>query len=98
MTIQIDPDRIAKHGQDVARIKDGNYETARKELNDNGTVEGGDFSIVGNTASMLYPMGLQFAYETLNSHKDMLADFAKKVDNTAKTYRASEQSSTIKTV
>ncbi|WP_019632929.1 hypothetical protein [Actinomadura atramentaria] len=98
MTIKIDPERIAKHGQDVQQILAGPFTEARNELNANGTVEGGDFSVTGTACGVAYPMGLQFAFEDLNTHRDMLENFKKGIDNTAKTYRASEQSSTIQTV
>ncbi|WP_018653693.1 hypothetical protein [Actinomadura flavalba] len=96
--LQINPARIAKHGQDLTTTVHTPLNAARDLLNTGGTLEGGDFSITGTMAGMAYPMALQFAYEDLNTHLEMLAGYAKRIDATAKTYAASEDASTIRTV
>ncbi len=47
---------------------------------------------------MAYPMGLQFAYEDLNTHLEMLDGFAEKLGTAAKNYGGAETASKIKYV
>ncbi|MDL4772871.1 MULTISPECIES: hypothetical protein [Thermomonosporaceae] len=93
--IQINPERIAQHGEDVKSTIASILNGARDALNTGGTIEGGDFSVDGTMASMAYPMALQFAYEDLETHLEMLSKFASGLDATARTYRAAEEASTI---
>src|SRR5512139_3192333 len=93
--IQVNPGRIAKHGQDIKGDITKQLTNARQTLNTGGTSEGGDVSITGTMAGMAYPMALKFAYEDLETHLQMLDGFAKGIDTTVKNYQASEDASTI---
>ncbi|TDD80513.1 hypothetical protein E1293_20590 [Actinomadura darangshiensis] len=96
--VSVNPARIEAHGKEITDTVKPALEKARKGLNDNGTVEGGDFSVTGTLASMAYPMGLQFVYEDLNTHLEMLDGFAKNLGTAAKNYGGAETASTIKYV
>ncbi|WP_246237199.1 hypothetical protein [Actinomadura chibensis] len=96
--LKVNPARIDQHGKEITSEIRPALEKARKTLNDNGTIEGGDFSITGTMASMAYPMGLQFVYEDLNTHLEMLDGFSKNLATAAKNYGGAETSSTIKYV
>ncbi|MFG2006570.1 hypothetical protein ACGFNU_46235 [Spirillospora sp. NPDC048911] len=93
--IQVNPERIAKHGKDLQETVSTTLKGGLDKLNAGGTVEGGDFSITGTLASVAYPGALQFAFEDLKTHLEMLTDMAKKIDTTARNYAASEQSSKV---
>ena len=94
-TISVNPETINQHGEDVkGPIKEA-LNKARDVLNTKGTIEGGDFSITGTLASMGYPMGLQFAYEDLETHLEMLEGYGKNLVTAAKNYSGAEQASKI---
>ncbi|MFC6880101.1 MULTISPECIES: hypothetical protein [Actinomadura] len=93
--IKVNPARIAKHGQSVQNEVKDQLQKALTRLNDGGTVEGGDFSVTGTLASVAYPGGLQFAFEDLHTHLDMLDGFAKGIEITAKNYERSERQSIV---
>ncbi|MFI0481902.1 hypothetical protein [Actinomadura sp. 9N215] len=96
--VSINPARIDQHGKEITSEIRPELDKARSTLNDKGTIEGGDFSITGTMASMAYPMGLQFVYEDLNTHLEMLDGFAKNLATTAKNYGGAETASKIKQV
>jgi hypothetical protein len=96
--IRFNPDRIKKHAEELRKDIAPKIEEARTKLNDEAMVEGGDFSITGNMASMAYPGALQFAFEDLTTHQEMLDEFAKNIETSAKNYQAAEQHSTVKQV
>ncbi|NKZ02446.1 hypothetical protein [Actinomadura latina] len=96
--ISVNPARIDQHGKEIKSAVRPALDKARSTLNDNGTIEGGDFSVTGTMASMAYPMGLQFAYEDLNTHLEMLDGFAEKLGTAAKNYGGAETASKIKYV
>jgi hypothetical protein len=94
--IRFNPDRIKKHAEELSKDIAPKIEAARTKLNDEAMVEGGDFSITGNMASMAYPGALQFAFEDLATHQQMLDAYAKNVETSAKTYQAAEDHSTVR--
>jgi len=93
--ISVTPERIGQHAEEIRSAVRPALEKARTALNEKGTIEGGDFSVTGTMASMAYPMGLQFVYEDLNTHLEMLDGFAKNLTTTAGNYGAAETASTI---
>ncbi|MBA9001972.1 hypothetical protein [Thermomonospora cellulosilytica] len=72
------------------------FDNALKGIDGDGTIEGGDFSIVGTVAAMSYPIGLQYAFQDLATHKRQLEKYADDVATTAKQFRDSDRHSTVK--
>jgi hypothetical protein len=96
--IRFNPDRIRKHAAELTTDIAPKIEAARTKLNADAMIEGGDFSITGNMASMAYPGALQWAFEDLATHKQMLDEYAKNVETSAKLYQTAEERSTVKQV
>ncbi|TNY35855.1 hypothetical protein [Thermomonospora catenispora] len=96
--IEVNRTHIAKHGRDIETNVKPHLSTAREELNSGGTIEGGDFSITCTMAAMTYPTALQFAYEDLNTHLQMLDGLVKGIETTVKNYQSAEEHSTIRRV
>jgi hypothetical protein len=98
--IHINPDRIAKHGKELETDIAPKLEAVRKTLNGDGVynLEGGDFSITCTMAAMAYPGALQFMFEDMETHVQMVQGFARGVGTTAKNYQSSEDASTVKKV
>lgn len=95
--IRIHSERIKKHGRDLTTQIVPQIEKARSTLNDIN-LEGGDFSITGTAASMAYPGALQFAFEDLKTHEDMVKGFAQTVGTSATNWKSAEDHSTVKQV
>jgi hypothetical protein len=89
---------ITKHADELRKNIAPKIEEVRTTLNDGATIEGGDFSITGTMASMGYPGALQFAFEDMATHKEMIDGFAQGVETTAKNYQGSDDASTLKSV
>lgn len=98
--IQINPTRIEKHGKDIKDNIATKLQKAGDTLNADNVynLEGGSFSITCTTASMAYPGAIQFAFEDLKTHLEMLENFAKGIETTAKNYSGAEEASQIKQV
>ncbi len=96
--IRFTPDRIRKHADELTRDFMPKIEKARTELNTNAMLEGGDFSMTGTAAAVAYPGALQFAFDDLATHEQMLGAYAKNIESTAKRYRSAEEHSTVKQV
>jgi hypothetical protein len=94
--IKFNPDRMRKHADELTKDMVPKLEQARTKLNTDTMIEGGDFSITGNMASMAYPGALQFAFEDLDTHKQMLSDQATNIQTAAKNYQAAEQASSVR--
>ncbi|HEY7487752.1 MAG TPA: hypothetical protein VH912_25090 [Streptosporangiaceae bacterium] len=93
--IRFNPARIRKHADELTKDIAPKIEKARKQLNDDAMIEGGDFSITGNPASMAYPGALQFVLEDLGTHERMLGEYATNVVASANLYQAAEEHSTV---
>jgi hypothetical protein len=96
--IRFSPDRIRKHATELTKDIVPKLEAARAKLNTDAMIEGGDFSITGNMASMAYPGALQWAFEDLATHQRMLGEYAKNIETSAKLYQTAEERSTVKKV
>lgn len=96
--ISVNPARIAQHANEVKNTIRAELDKARTELNDKGTIEGGDFSITATPCALAYPMALQWAFEDLETHLKMLDDYASRLQTTSVNYAKAEAASTIKTV
>ncbi|QFG22094.1 hypothetical protein [Actinomadura sp. WMMB 499] len=96
--LNVNPDRIAQHAKEVTNTIRPELDKGLQELSGNGTIEGGDFSITATMAAMAYPMALQWAFEDIQTHLDMLDGYAAKLEATAKTYGSAETASTIQRV
>src|SRR5262245_15268515 len=96
--IRFTPDRIKKHADELTKDFVPKIENARTKLNTDAMIEGGDFSITGTAASMAYPGALQFAFEDLATHEQMLGEYAKNIESAARLYQAAEEHSTVKQV
>jgi antirestriction protein len=96
--IRFNPDRMRKHADELTTDFVPKIESARTKLNTDAMLEGGDFSITGNAASMAYPGALQFAFEDFATHEQMLGEYAKNIESSANLYQAAEDHSTIRQV
>jgi antirestriction protein len=96
--IRFNPDRMRKHADQLTSDFVPQIEGARTKLNSDAMIEGGDFSITGNAASMAYPGALQFAFEDLATHEQMLGEYAKNIEASAKLYQSAEEHSTVEQV
>jgi hypothetical protein len=94
--IKFNPDRMRKHADELTKDMVPKIEKARTKLNTDAMIEGGDFSITGTAASVAYPGALQFAFEDLSTHEQMLDGFAKNIESAAKLYKAAEEASSVK--
>ncbi|WP_119731410.1 hypothetical protein [Thermomonospora amylolytica] len=72
------------------------FDEALKTIDGDGTIEGGDFSIVGTVAAMSYPIGLQYAFQDLATHKRQVEKYADAAAASAKNFQKSEDNSKIK--
>ena len=93
--IRFEPARIGKHAAELTKHIAPGLAAARTKLND-AMIEGGDFSVTGNTASMAYPGALQFAFADLATHERMLGEYAANVETSARRYRTAEERSTVR--
>ncbi|GLW65242.1 hypothetical protein Arub01_34860 [Actinomadura rubrobrunea] len=98
LTLDINPQRIAQHGKELRSDIIPALEKVTETLNADGVynLEGGSFSITMTMAAMAYPGALQFAFEDLRTHREMLDRFASGIETTAKNYQAAEENSTVK--
>jgi antirestriction protein len=96
--IRFTPDRMRKHADELTRDFVPKIETARTKLNTDAMLEGGDFSMTGTAAAMAYPGALQFAFEDLATHQQMLGEYARNIESAAKLYQTAEEHSTIQRV
>ncbi|ACZ00428.1 MULTISPECIES: hypothetical protein [Thermomonospora] len=87
---------IKKLSGDLKNTVAPKFDQAMKHIDGDGTIEGGDFSIVGTVAAMSYPIGLQYAFQDLATHKRQVEKYADAVAASAENYRKSEESSTVK--
>lgn len=96
--IRFVPDRIKKHADELTRDFVPKIEKARTKLNTDAMLEGGDFSMTGTAAAVAYPGALQFAFEDLATHEQMLGEYAKNIESSAKLYQSAEEHSTVQQV
>lgn len=98
--LEINPDRIAKHGKEIKEQITPALEKIAETLNADNVynLEGGSFSITMTMAGMAYPGAVQWAFEDIRTHLEMLQGFAQGIETTAKNYDGAETSSTVKTV
>jgi hypothetical protein len=91
-----DPQRIAKHAEDISNDVVPKLKSAGDTMNTDGTynLEGGDFSITCSAASATYPIAVQFAFEDIKLLMETAKGFAAKVDAGAKTYGKAEHANT----
>ncbi|MDL4772868.1 MULTISPECIES: hypothetical protein [Thermomonosporaceae] len=98
--IEINPGRIEQHGKEIKSKIAPSLQKAGDTLNtiDVYNLEGGSFSITCTTASMAYPGAVQFAFEDLKTHLEMLDGLAKGIATTAENYTGAENANVIRTV
>ena len=96
--IKFNPDRMRKHADELTKDMVPKIEKAREKLNTDAMIEGGDFSITGTAASVAYPGALQFAFEDLKTHEEMLAGYAQNITMASMVYRSAEEHSSVKEV
>ncbi|MEV5824961.1 hypothetical protein AB0L25_05235 [Spirillospora sp. NPDC052242] len=96
--LNVNPARIMQHAREITNTIRPELDKGLQELNGNGTIEGGDFSLTGTAAAMAYPMALQWAFEDLQTHLEMLDGYASNLETTAQTYGNAETASTIQQV
>ncbi|HEV7935730.1 MAG TPA: hypothetical protein VGP70_25875 [Actinomadura sp.] len=96
--LHINSQRIAKHGDELKNDIAPKIEKVRETLNADNiyNLEGGDFSITCTMASMAYPGALQFVFEDMETHKQMMDGFVNGIGTTAKTYQAAEDANKVK--
>jgi hypothetical protein len=95
--IEINPSRLKRHAEELNNHIVPEVEKARDTLN-SINLEGGDFSITGNACAMAYPGALQFAFDDLKTHEEVIQGFAQTIETTAKNWESAEQYSTVKQV
>lgn len=96
--IKFNPDRMRKHADELTKDMVPKIEKVRTKLNTDAMIEGGDFSITGTAASVAYPGALQFAFEDLQTHEQMLNGYAQNITRAALGYQSAEEHSSVKQV
>ncbi|MBO2454296.1 hypothetical protein J4573_44925 [Actinomadura barringtoniae] len=96
--IQVNPERIEQHGKDIdSNITPELEKVGSETLGGDGVynLEGGSFSVTCTAASVTYPGAIQFAFQDLRTHLEMLKHFGEGIATTAKNYTAAEQASVV---
>jgi hypothetical protein len=92
------PNGSKNHADELTKDFVSKIENARTRLNADAKIENGDFSITGNAASLAYPRALQFAFEDLATHEQMLGEHATNIECAARLSQGAAEHSTVKQV
>ncbi|MFP3965601.1 hypothetical protein SMC26_25055 [Actinomadura fulvescens] len=95
--LQIDSQRIAQHGKDLKETFVPALEKIGEDMSKDGVfnLEGGAFSVTCTMASVTYPGAIQFLFEDLKTHIEMLGGYAANIETTAKNYQGAEDGSKV---
>ncbi|MBO2454305.1 hypothetical protein J4573_44970 [Actinomadura barringtoniae] len=95
--IYVDPDGISKHGKELKEKYVTQLEKVGEDMSKDGVynLEGGAFSITCTMASVAYPGAIQFVFQDLKTHIEMLDGYAGNIEVTAKNYQGAEDASRI---
>ncbi|MEU5876564.1 hypothetical protein [Spirillospora sp. NPDC047279] len=95
--LQINSERIAQHGTDLKETFVPQLTKIGEDLSADGiyNLEGGAFSVTCTMASVAYPGAIQFVFEDLKTHIEMLSGYAANIETTAKNYQGAEDGSKI---